>query len=205
MSEKENMLSGLFYDSQDAELLGLRQAARRLLWQYNATDPAAEAKRAELTQKLFGRAGQKLSIEPPFFCDYGFQIFFGDDVFVNFNCIILDCARVDIGDGCRLGPNVQIYTATHPLEPRARKEGKEFAAPVKIGKNVWIGGGAIILPGVSIGDNATIGAGAVVTKDIPALSVAVGNPARVRRQFYDFKKDAPSQSSLPAPEEKASN
>lgn len=189
MSEKENMLSGLFYNASDPELTAARQAARRLLWQYNASDPADLSKRRELAGRLFGRAGENLNIEPPFFCDYGGQIYFGDNVFLNFNCVILDCARVDIGSGTQIGPAAQIYTATHPLDPKARAGGKEFAAPVKIGKNVWIGGGAVILPGVNIGDGAAIGAGAVVTKDVPAFAVAVGNPAKVIRQFYDFKKE----------------
>lgn len=189
MSEKENMLAGLFYNASDPELAAARQEARRLLWQYNATDPADAGKRAELAARLFGRAGNNLSIEPPFFCDYGSQIYFGDNVFLNFNCVILDCARVEIGDGAQIGPAVQIYTATHPLDPKARADGKEFAAPVSVGKNVWIGGGSVILPGVKIGDGAVIGAGAVVTKDVAAFAVAVGNPAKVIRQFYDFKKE----------------
>ena len=189
MSEKDNMLAGLFYDASDAELVQQRQQARRLLLQYNSTDPADEEKRRDLTRSLFGQAGNGLHIEPPFFCDYGSNIYFGDRVFINFNCVILDCARVEIGEGTQIAPSVQIYTATHPTEPKTRASGKEFAAPVKIGKNVWIGGGSIILPGVTIGDHAVIGAGAVVNKDIPALAVAVGNPARVIRQFYDFKKE----------------
>ncbi|MBQ7908336.1 MAG: sugar O-acetyltransferase [Elusimicrobiaceae bacterium] len=182
------MLAGLFYSSADPELTQARQAARRLLWQYNATDPADEEKREELCQKLFGKFGKNVIIEPPFYCDYGSQIYFADRVFINFNCTILDCAKVEIGEGTMLGPNVQIYTATHPLEPKARREGKEFAAAIKIGKNVWIGGGAIILPGVNIGDGAVIGAGSVVTKDVPAYAVVMGNPARKKRQFYDFQQ-----------------
>ena len=189
MSEKENMLSGLFYKASDTELLQERQQARRLLWQYNATDPADTEKRNSLLGELLGQAGTNNIIEPPFFCDYGKQIFLEDNVFLNFNCTILDSARVEIGSGTQIGPHVQIYTATHPVNPQSRREGKEFAAPVKIGKNVWIGGNAVILPGVTIGDGAVIGAGSVVTKDIPAFCVAVGNPARPKRQFYDFKKE----------------
>lgn len=189
MSEKENMLAGLFYNASDPELVKAREEARRILLAYNNTDPADAEKRKELTQRLFGQAEEGLHIEPPFFCDYGSQIFFGKRVFINFNCVILDCARVDIGEGTQIGPHVQIYTATHPLDPKARAEGKEFASPIKIGKNVWIGGGSIILPGVTIGDHAVIGAGSVVNKDIPALAVAVGNPAKPIRQFYDFKKE----------------
>lgn len=188
MSEHENMLSGLFYNASDPELVRARQNARRLLLQYNASDPADDTLRAQLAGQLFGRAGN-VHIEPPFFCDYGSQIYFGDNVFLNFNCVILDCARVEVGEGTQIGPAVQIYTATHPLDPKARAAGKEFAAPVSIGKNVWIGGGAIVLPGVKIGDGAVIGAGAVVNRDVPPFAVAAGNPARVIRQFYDFKKE----------------
>ena len=192
MSEKENMLAGLFYNSLDPELVRLRQEARRTLWQYNATDPADAAKRRELTEKLFGRAGENLIIEPPFYCDYGSQIHFGNNVFLNFNCTILDCARVEIGDGCLLGPNVQIYTATHSTKVNERmvqdwSEGDEicrtYALPVKIEDGVWIGGGSIILPGVTIGRNSVIGAGSVVTRSIPADCVAVGNPCRVIRHI----------------------
>lgn len=186
MSEKEKMLAGFFYNAADEELVQARHQARRLLWQYNATDPADTEKRHQLCQQLFGKVGKNVNIEPPFFCDYGSQIYIEDGVFINFNCTILDCAKVEIGQGCMIGPQVQIYTATHPLDPKARTEGKEFAIPVKIGKNVWIGGGAIILPGVHIGEGSIIGAGAVVTKNIPAYSVAVGNPAKVKRQFYNF-------------------
>lgn len=190
MSEKENMLAGLFYNAQDEELVRVRTAVRQLLRKLNAAPETADPqKRAELLTALFGPAAQTLNLEPPFFCDYGRNIELGKNVYINFNCTILDCAKVTIGENTLIGPNVQIYTATHPLNPRARLEGKEFARPVKIGSNVWIGGGAIILPGITIGDNAVIGAGSVVTRDVPPLTVAVGNPARVKRQFYDFKKD----------------
>ncbi|MBR3631473.1 MAG: sugar O-acetyltransferase [Elusimicrobiaceae bacterium] len=184
MSEKENMLAGLFYNSADPELVQARQNARRLLWKYNATDPADLSARQQISQQLFGSVGKDVIIEPPFLCDYGSQIYLGERVFINFNCVILDCARVEIGDGTMLGPCVQIYTATHPIEPDARAGGKEFAAPVCIGKNVWIGGGAIILPGVKIGDGAVVGAGAVVTKDVSPYTVVIGNPAKQIRQFY---------------------
>ncbi len=188
MSEKENMLAGLCYKPDDSELISARQTARRLLWQYNATDPADTDKRTQLLEQLFGHVGRKCVIEPPFFCDYGTQIYLQDRVFINFNCVILDAARVDIGEGTMLGPNVQIYTATHPVDPSARKNGQEFAAPISIGANVWIGGGAIILPGVKIGDGAVIGAGSIVTKDVAPYAVVKGNPARLMRQFYAFQK-----------------
>ena len=178
------MLAGLFYKADDPELISARQTARRLLWQYNATDPAATDTREQLLQKLFGKIANHTRIEPPFYCDYGSQIYLGEHVFINFNCVILDCARVEIGTGSMLGPNVQIYTATHPMDPTARACGKEFAAPISIGKNVWIGGGAIILPGLKIGDGAVIAAGAVVTKDVAPYTVVAGNPAKLIRRFY---------------------
>ena len=188
MSEKENMLAGLFYKSDDPELIAARQTARRLLCQYNATDPAEAEKRSQLLSQLLADPGKQCIIEPPFYCDYGSQIHLQDNVFINFNCIILDCARVDIGAGTILGPNVQIYTVTHPVDPAARTNGQEFAAPISIGSNVWIGGGAIILPGVKIGNGAVIGAGSVVTKEVAPNTVVAGNPARLIRQFYEFQK-----------------
>lgn len=189
MSEKDNMLAGLFYKANDPELAAARQRARCLCRQYNEADPAEETVRQDILRQLMGSVGSHVQIEPPFLCDYGSQIELGERVFINFNCVILDCARVQIGDGTQIGPSVQIYTATHPINPDARAAGKEFAAPVSIGKNVWIGGGAIILPRVRIGDHAVIGAGAVVTHDVAAYSVVGGNPARLIRQFYEFKKE----------------
>ena len=159
MSEKENMLAGLFYNSLDPELVRLRQEARRTLWQYNATDPADESKRRELMEKLFGQAGKNLIIEPPFYCDYGSQIHFGDNVF--------------------LGPNCAFYTPVHPLDAETRNKGLEYAYPIKIGNNVWFGGNVVVLPGVTIGDNVVIGAGSVVVKDIPPNVLAVGNPCKI--------------------------
>lgn len=119
-------------------------------------------------------------IRPPFYCDYGYNISLGSNVFMNFNCVILDVCPVSIGDDCQIGPAVQIYAADHPLDPKVRRSGLESGRPVKIGNNVWIGGGAIILPGVTVGDNAVIGAGSVVTRDVPARATVVGNPARLR-------------------------
>jgi len=191
MSEKDNMLAGLFYNAADPELVQARQRVRRFLWQYNATDPADETGRAELLKQILGKMGNKVHIEPPFFCDYGTQIELEENVCFNFNCVILDCAKVTIGANTQMGPNVQIYTATHPLDPTARAAGREFAAPVTIGKNVWIGGGAIILPNIKIGDHAVVGAGAVVTHDVPAYSVVGGSPAKLIRQFYESSKNNP--------------
>ncbi len=182
------MLAGLFYNAADPELVAARQQTRRLLWKYNATDPADETQRQDLLQQLCAQVGNGVHIEPPFFCDYGKQIHLGSNVFFNFNCVILDCARVDIGDGTQIGPYVQIYTATHPIDPTARAGGKEFAAPISIGKNVWIGGNAVILPGIKIGDNSVIAAGAVVTRDVPPNCVFAGSPAKLIRRFYEFEK-----------------
>ncbi len=128
-----------------------------------------------------GKIGAQIEIEPPFYCDYGTNILVGNKFYANIGCVILDCNLVEIGDNALLGPYVQIYTAYHPVDPALRLIGKELAAPIKIGNNVWIGGGAIICPGVSIGDNTTIGAGSVVVKDIPYNSIAVGNPCKVIR------------------------
>jgi len=188
MSEKENMLAGLFYNAADPELTAERLRARELLRQFNAAAPADESARNHIAQTLFGQAGEKLHIETPFFCDYGKQIYFGNNVFLNFNCVILDCARVDIGQDTQIGPNVQIYTATHPIDPTARAAGKEFAAPISIGKNVWIGGSAIILPGTKIGDNSIVAAGAIVSRDVPANCVVAGSPAKIIRRFYPTQK-----------------
>ena len=189
MSEKNNMIAGLFYNASDPDLISARHTARRLLWKYNATDPADDPARRTILEQLFGCAGKDLHIEPPFYCDYGKQIYVGERVFINFNCMILDCAKVEIGDGTQIGPAVQIYTATHPIDPAARAAGKEFAAPVSIGRNAWIGGGAIILPGVKIGDNSIVAAGAVVTRDVSPNCVVAGSPAKLIRRFYEFKKE----------------
>lgn len=203
MTEREKMLSGMFYVASDPELAASRQRARKLLNRLNTSaDMTDEGERKKVLQELIGPAAQTLYLEPPFFCDYGVNIELGQDVYINFNCTILDCAKVKIGDGTQIGPNVQIYTATHPLNPKERLERKEFARPISIGKNVWIGGGAIILPGISIGDGAVVGAGSVVTHDIAALGVAVGNPARVKRQFYEFKpQPQPVQPQVETKEE----
>jgi maltose O-acetyltransferase len=180
-SEREKMLAGELYFASDPELVQLRRRARRLTRLYNDTGPDEAARRGELLRELFGAIGEHPDIEPDFRCDYGGQIFAGARFFANFGCVILDCARVDIGDSVLLGPSVHIYTATHPLDASLRASGAELAKPVRIGSRVWIGGGAIVLPGVTIGDDAVIGAGSVVTRDVPACCVAVGNPCRVVR------------------------
>ena len=179
MSEKEKMLSGKMYDGFDPLLLQDRQRTRELLAELNRkTDNNA---RTTLLRKLFGKIGADFWLEPPFYCDYGYNIEVGDNVFINFDCVLLDCHKIVLGDNLQIAPKVQIYTATHPLNAAERIKGPESAQPVKIGRNCWIGGGAIICPGVEIGENTTIGAGSVVTRNVPAGVFAAGNPCRVIR------------------------
>ena len=173
------MLSGELYDAFDTDLLCERIRTRGLLRQMNTTTGEPCEVREAILQELLGEIGDRVWIVPPFYCDYGSNIFLEDGVYINFDCVLLDCHTIHIGEGTLIGPAVQIYTACHPTDPDVRKSGRELASPVRVGKNVWIGGGAIICPGVTIGDNTTIGAGSVVTKDIPADVIAVGNPCRV--------------------------
>ncbi|WNJ17640.1 sugar O-acetyltransferase [Pontibacter sp. G13] len=183
MTEKEKMAAGLMYNPTDPELVEDRLMARLLFQRINAMNDAAASERNALFYELFGSAGANLWIEPPFYCDYGYHITVGENFFMNFNCCILDVAPVTIGDRVMLAPHVQIYTATHPLDPVERSSGKEFAKPITIGNDVWIGGGAIICPGVTIGDAAVIAAGAVVTKDVAPRTVVGGNPAKVIKEI----------------------
>lgn len=180
-SEKQKMLAGELYLASDPELAAESKRARRLLRLYNATTEEELEQRSQLLQELFGAVGAKVEIVPPFHCDYGSHIYVGNNFYMNYGCVILDCNVVRIGENVLCGPYVQIYAAYHPTDPTVRETGRELAAPVTIGNNVWIGGGTIICPGVTIGDNTTIGAGSVVTKDIPASVVAVGNPCQVIR------------------------
>ena len=182
-SEREKMLAGELYLANDPELVALRKAARELTGRLNASRTDDESLRQSLVKRLLGRCGDSVWIEPPFYCDYGVHISFGDRVYLNFNCVFLDCAAIDVGDDVMFGPGVQVYAATHPLEAAERIKGPELAAPISIGARCWIGGGAIVLPGVSIGEETTIGAGSVVTKDIPAGVLAAGNPCRVIRRL----------------------
>ncbi len=179
MTEKEKMLGGMLYNAGDKELRALRLKARALMEKFNAT-PASRAKRREkLLRKLFGTAGSNIYIEPSFKCDYGCNIHVGENFYANYNCVILDCAEVRVGDDCFLGPQVGIYTATHPTEAAARISGIEYANPITIGNNCWIGGHATINPGVTIGDNVVVASGAVVVKDVPDNVIVGGNPARI--------------------------
>jgi maltose O-acetyltransferase len=175
------MIRGDLYLASDPELVTARVRARRLWQSYNALDPADSGARRRALASLLGSAGAGTTIEPPFFCDYGSQITLGHDVFVNYNCVFLDCSEITIGAQTQIGPAVQLYTATHPLDAATRVAGPELARPIRIGARVWIGGGAIVLPGVTIGDDTIIGAGSVVTKSVPPRMIAAGNPCRILR------------------------
>ena len=179
MTEKEKMIAGALYAPSDLQLVEDRRQARIVFGKYNATHPDEVEQRKELLQELFGQKSENLYIEPPFYCDYGYNLQLGKNVYMNFNCCILDVSIVKIGDNTMFGPNVQIYTATHPLEYKARNSGVEYAKPIIIGNNVWVGGNATICPGVTIGNNVVIGAGSVVTKSFPDDVFIAGNPARV--------------------------
>jgi maltose O-acetyltransferase len=182
-TEKEKMLSGELYNALDPELAGERLRARLLLKELNDSREDEEEKRREIISELIPGAGANLWLQPPFYCDYGTNIDTGDNVFFNFNCVILDVMPVKVGSRTLFGPNVHIYTATHPMDSRERARGLEFGKPVTIGEDAWIGGSAVICPGVTIGDRSVIGAGSVVTKDIPPDVFAAGNPCRVIRRL----------------------
>lgn len=183
MTEREKMLAGQVYMATDPDLITELNRVKDLCWKYNQLQPTLLKERNEMLRQMLGKADEDTFINQPFLCDYGKHIRVGKRFFANFNLVILDEAYVTIGDDCFIGPNVGIYTACHSTDPVERNTRQEWALPVTIGNNVWIGGGVQILPGVRIGDNVTIGAGSVVVKDIPANSVAVGNPARVVKKL----------------------
>ena len=182
-TEREKMLAGELYLSTDPELAAENLRAAVLLRQYRETIEGDWETRTQILQTLFGTVGADPRIIPPFHCDYGSHIHIGDRFYMNYGGVILDCNQVQIGDDVLCAPYVQIYAAHHPIDPTVRLTGRELSSPVRIGNNVWIGGGAIVCPGVTIGDNTTIGAGSVVTRDIPANVVAAGNPCRVLRSI----------------------
>ena len=179
-SEKEKMLAGALYRADDPALVAEFRRAERLLRAYNATGADEEERRRDLLCALLGSVGDGVQLRPPFHCDYGTNIRIGSNVFVNFGCVFLDVVEITIGDGAQIGPCVQLLAADHPRDPALRRAGLESGKPVRVGRNVWIGAGALILPGVVVGDDAIVGAGAVVTRDVPAGATAVGNPARLR-------------------------
>jgi maltose O-acetyltransferase len=179
-TEREKMLAGELYDPLDPELVAARALARDRCQALNATGEAQQDERRRILLELFATGGDTVWMQPPFYCDYGGNIELGERVFFNFNCVVLDVCPVRIGDYTLFGPAVQIYTPMHPLDAAARR-GKEFGKPVGIGSDVWVGGGAIILPGVRIGSRSVIGAGSVVTRDVPEGVFAAGNPCRVIR------------------------
>lgn len=183
MTEKEKMLRGDWYFSLGEELLNERQHASEIIFEYNLIQPKEVEKRMDLLRKLFGECPKKFYIEQPFRCTYGYNIYWGENSYANFNCTIVDCGRVTIGNNVMMGPNVNIFTANHALSPKSRMEGLEYADPVEIGDGVWIGGGSTINPGVRIGKNSVIGSGSVVTKNIPENVLAAGNPCRVIRKL----------------------
>ncbi|HZO95845.1 MAG TPA: sugar O-acetyltransferase [Gaiellaceae bacterium] len=182
MSEmKERMLRGELYLASDPVLAAEQARAQELLERYNATRHAEQELRDRLLRELLGEVGEGVVVKPAFRCDYGTNIAIGAGTFVNYDCVMLDVAPIRIGRACQLAPRVQLLTATHPLEPAPRRAGWESGSPITLGDNVWLGGGAIVCPGVAIGDDTVVGAGAVVTRDLPAGVVAAGVPATVQR------------------------
>jgi len=182
-TEKQKMLTGELYNALDSQLVKERRQARDLIKELNGSRDEEQERRAKIINLLFASVGRDVWIEPPFYCDYGSNIFLGDKVYFNFNCVILDPAKVVIGDNVLFGPNVQIYTATHPLSYLERQRGLELANPIEIGSDVWVGGSTIISPGVSIGSRSVIGSGSVIAKNIPPDVFAAGNPCRVIREI----------------------
>ncbi|WP_049898725.1 sugar O-acetyltransferase [Halococcus agarilyticus] len=182
-TEKAKMLNGEPYDASDPELVAERERARKRTRQYNATDETAHERRNELLDELLGSTGTDPYVEPPFRCDYGDNIHVGEEFYANFDCVMLDVRRIEIGRNCLVGPGVHVYTATHPIGAAERAEGLESGEPVTVGDDVWIGGRAVIDPGVTVGDGAVIGSGAVVTEDVPDGVVVKGNPAEIVKEL----------------------
>ena len=183
MIEKEKMIKGEMYFSADEVLVNERNRARRLTRAFNNTTEEELDKRTEILKELLGRTGENIYIEPNFRCDYGYNIRVGENFYANFDCLLLDVCPITIGNNAMLAPGVHIYTATHPLDPTERNSGYEYGKPVNIGDNVWIGGRAVICPGVTIGDNVVVAAGSVVTKDVPDNVVVGGNPAKIIKEI----------------------
>ena len=184
MSEKEKMLAGMLHDANnDKELIEERVRAKDMCYEYNNLKPSDIESQELLIKKLLGKTKDTFSILAPFWCDYGYNIEIGENFFANHNCIILDGAKVTFGDNVFIGPDCGFYTSGHPLDYERRNKGLEYAYPITVGNNVWIGAGVRVMPGVTIGDNVVIGAGSVVTKDIPSNKIAYGNPCKVIKDF----------------------
>lgn len=183
MTEKDKMLRGELYNANDSELVSEREACKRRCYNYNDLRSSHKTGKRELLQKLLGKCGNTLTLEPTIWFDYGYNIEVGENFYANHNLVILDAAKVTFGDNVFIAPNCGFYTATHPIDAPTRNQGLEYALPITVGNNVWIGAGVTVLPGVAIGDNCVIGAGSVVVKSIPANTVAVGNPCRVIKQL----------------------
>ena len=187
-SPKEKMIAGIPYIDSDGKLFRERQYAKQELKRFNDSDPKHIKFRKQIIQKLFKATGARFFVEPPFHCDYGYNISIGENFYSNYNCTILDGAAVTIGDNVLFGPNVSLFTAGHPIHFEARNLGWEFTAPITIEDNVWIGVQTVVNPGVHIGENSVIGSGSVVTRDIPPNVVAAGNPCRVIREISDMDR-----------------
>lgn len=189
MTEKEKAAQGLLYDANyDTTLIEERAYCKGLCYEYNQLHPAKLEERTAIMRKILGKTAENFLIEQPFVCDYGYNIEIGNNFYANHNCIVLDGARVTFGDNVFIAPNCGFYTAGHPIDTERRNAGLEYAYPITIGNNVWIGGNVVVLPGVTIGDNTVIGAGSVVTKNIPSGVVAVGNPCKVIREMTEEDK-----------------
>lgn len=179
MDEKEKMLAGELYDANNKELFNMRIQAKELCFEYNNLKPNDINSKKEVLEKLFQKSFEDCILEPNFYCDYGFNIEFGKNFYANHNLVILDANKVKFGDNVFIGPNCGFYTSGHPLDYETRNKGLEYAKPIIVGNNVWLGGNVCVMPGVTIGNNVVIGAGSVITKEIPSNVVAVGNPCKV--------------------------
>jgi maltose O-acetyltransferase len=196
---RDRMVRGELYVFADPEIQAEHARAQALLERYNATAHAEREERERLLRELLGGVGDGVVVQPPLRCDYGTRITIGAGTFVNYDCVMLDATPITIGSYCQIGPGVQLLTATHPIDPEPRRRGWEYAEPIAIGDNVWLGGGVIVCPGVTIGDDTVVGAGAVVTRDIPVGVIAVGTPARVLREIGEADRVAVPDGSVHQP------